>query len=379
MERNREYYLGVFDLLKGYLMIAIFMVHTLVIIEFLLQAAIAVHPGLAIVERLVYQVPLLLNAAIILLFMVSGFGFRQAAMGATVKKQAGTILVPYLITSVVATILYAICHFKVLGSTEEWLYQIRSHALGYLIGVTDTNLIPNGAATCVAAIWYLLALFIAWNLLNIIMNLAPQKAVIPICIAVTVAGYLLAVTIQPQFCLSQGMVGVTPLYFGYRIREDKLLLKKHPWWVFVLLGIGSAISICFGTLKLANYTYDLGILEIPLAGCTAYLLMYLAVAIDGIEGWVPDKLRTIGRYSLWILCVHTIEIKALPWYSILGLLPDNLLLDIIIMFAIRCVLIYIMFEIVMWFEKKKTAREKAKRKAAREAKRAAAAVEADKE
>ena len=32
------------------------------------------------------------------------------------------------------------------------------------------------------------------------------------------------------------------------------------------------------------------------------------------KGYVSNKLRLLGRYSIYFLCVHSVEGKALPWY-----------------------------------------------------------------
>lgn len=360
---EREYHLGIFDLLKGYAMISIVVFHTS--INFNEQAAglIGDRVGLQLLEQLYYQIPLLMNCCILLFFMISGFGFRPSDGRTCLKKQAKTLLLPYAICGVVeiVTCLFTYGFFET-GFTKELWFHVYRRILGYVLGIINDTTAFGYSVKGVGPVWFLAALFLSWNILNALMQRLSQKQTAVVVGLITVFGFVIANVMQPFYFVCQGMMGTGFLYLGYLMREKRLLLKKHPWWIWVLLGIGSFISIVFGYFGIAGYVWKLGFLELVFGGCSAYLLMYLAVGVDDAIGEWADGIRTIGRYSLWIMCCHTIENQGMPWYLMKDLFGDHVIAGVLCMVCIKGICIYLMYRLLMRIQKWQKKRRRTKRK-----------------
>jgi len=49
----------------------------------------------------------------------------------------------------------------------------------------------------------------------------------------------------------------------------------------------------------------------------SYVIIQLSKSIERNKGWLSKLLSYIGRFSLVVLCFHLIEMKLIPWESLL--------------------------------------------------------------
>ncbi|MBQ6474742.1 MAG: hypothetical protein IJJ34_00900, partial [Clostridia bacterium] len=95
---------------------------------------------------------------------------------------------------------------------------------------------------------------------------------------------------------------------GVQIRKYRLLrtLRHHPLWLLMLAALW-AFMIGYGSMEIA--TRKLSPYALVLAGavsgtCVVYLLC--CGLMWDLPGWVLKTVSLIGRYSVWVLVLHTL-------------------------------------------------------------------------
>ena len=96
-----------------------------------------------------------------------------------------------------------------------------------------------------------------------------------------------------------------------------------------------------GNIEVSQNVWALGMLDYVASAITGFLLLRLCMLLNAerFKSKVTRALRTIGRYSLYILCVHTMEYLAFPWTKVQSLVSGHVVLGIVITFVMRCLII----------------------------------------
>lgn len=96
-----------------------------------------------------------------------------------------------------------------------------------------------------------------------------------------------------------------------------------------------------GNIEVSQNVWALGMLDYVASAITGFLLLRLCMLLNAerFKSKVTRALRTIGRYSLYILCVHTMEYLAFPWTKVQSLVSGHVVLGIVITFIMRCLII----------------------------------------
>lgn len=364
----KEYYLGMFDLIKGYAIISIVLNHTYPIFF----NAISNQSIKDIVYYIYNNILLIYTCCIPLLFMISGFGFRKMEVKTCLKKQFKTLLLPYIIASVAEIFLFTFVQILMKrGFTKVIVDELLQHVVGLVFGLDNgSNLKPFGLNyLCTGPIWFLLALYVGWNIFNIILNYINSKYIPFAVLLVFVSGYILGILFHPYYFIAQGLVGCGFLYIGYLIREKQLFLIKLKPIVWIILIIGTILNftLCNFVFSDFNFRTWTGIFELVCSGCAGFVLMYLSFCIDDIDNLISNKIRVIGRYSLWIICCHNVEVKSIPLDSVVRKVfgEDKAVIGFVFMLVVRVIMIYVMFKIITHIEKKINKAKKAKKRAQR--------------
>ncbi len=306
--RKKTISIGTFDLLKGLGMTGIVAGHICRKYS---------------VDFLPFQIYLMMfgPGLIPMFFLLSGLGGKKREIKDAWKKNAKELLFPYFLTTAVVAAVFPLCHYMAFrwwpGAMTETLRTVSAFLTGC----------PRGGNTVFGfriyectPLWYLLALFWAANLTNIFLKIPSagwRNAVICLCV---LSGYLGSSVNFWYGCIPQGLMAVGFYYAGYLIKKNKLLEKNWSSWIYVVLGIVSAVELIFGEMQYSYGIFKLGLLDYVGCGCIGILLLRLGIWLNRFNGTISEWIRRLGRYTYWAICVHGVEQNCIPWY----LLSDSM-------------------------------------------------------
>lgn len=300
MKLKRDF-LGMFDVMKGLLMLVVVLSHTNSFVGLVTGSSIGGY------FRTYTVLP------IALFFLIAGYSFRpEKDLPAYLRRQARDLLLPYLLMPVVCIPLRAVLYLALGRFSPDRLTRI---LWAFLYGATQPMELFGQAVDSVDAMWFLPTLFLA-GLLHQLLHRLPGR-ILP---SAAIWGIVIAAALFPpvsrlqvpwflvQACTSLGM-----LEFGRLLKAYKVLHRPLPWWTL----LPAALLLLFlhfhsGSSLWANvWTYGpvdyLGSVFLSVVLLQLYLRSGLAVA-----EWT-QPLAYIGRYSLYFLCIHSAEMIILPW------------------------------------------------------------------
>ena len=161
----------------------------------------------------------------------------------------------------------------------------------------------------------LLALFVALNVLNLILKVKWEWVQILLVIVCQFAGLALTAMGFTYFCISKGLMAVIYCYTGY-------FLKKHNFFTRVNIHLIAVLAVISAVLVVLQMKLNLMSLTCTIATC-----LFL------------DWLKQLGTYSYWIMCIHCIEINCIPWLRWSAMLPNQPLLAFAVDGCIKAVIL----------------------------------------
>lgn len=357
---KKKNYPGMFDLIKGYAMITIVVVHTLYLAPFDSLPG-NIPPVLFGLMGALITFLLICHPLMPLFFMISGYSFSATSMKKCIKKQTHILLKPYLITALFTVIVFFFSQLAHTGELWESAVATSRTALRYLLGVPEQTMFFGIQLKAIGAIWYVLALFIGWLLLNAITLYVPERLRPLTVFACVCTGYLIGQNFIALFCLSQGFVSVGFLYAGQLMKKNDWLFGKLSipcWCVLIFL---SLFSFLFGDFDMASSSYKYGLLDMAGVGCYAFLLARGAVLLNQYSNALTDRLRKIGRYSLWVMCAHTVESNGLFWGVFAKRFGEHQWIAFFTIVILRFILVFFMCQMVIKYNKIRSKRKRSAR------------------
>ena len=194
--------------------------------------------------------------------------------------------------------------------------------------------------------WYLLALLVGWVLLNTLLNIFPENYQHYAVLGTALLGWGASLVWEVPFCLIQGAVVTPYLYIGY-------LAKKHRWMERPLSQrtLGLLLGCCVVILGAALVTrttdcislaeWSLGPVSILLDGAVGYLFIRLFLRLSRGGGVIVRFLEAVGRRSLHIFCIHTVELIAIPWYLFAARFVDRPVTGLLLQYLISLASIWL--------------------------------------
>ncbi len=297
--------LGMFDFLKGSIMLIVMLSHTAGLFDFLdadfympksfLQAILII--GMIFVY--VFG-----EASMPIMFILSGYGFRKTTFKKCLKRQFKTLIIPYLISMVLVAVIN-FCAFYIYygnfhGTASETIRLFKNILLGY------AEASPN---------WFLLALVIGDLIFNQLASILDGKKLLLATTAVSCGGWALSLVGTVPFSLSQGLISTLYICIGYFAKKKRIFLSEYSTKKKVVM-IASIFAIalllrCLGDdMNMSMNIYKLGPATILGNALISLSFIWLFLYLNRFEGPVMDFIRRIGRYSLYVLCIHSIELKS---------------------------------------------------------------------
>ena len=383
-ERKKiENTVGMFDMLKGVMMILVVFAHNSSVFpgSFLNEATaessykairfMSFVYELHILPRIVFSlVTLFIVPMMPILLIIGGYGFRKRPVSKSIKGYYKDLIKPYIYTTIAIIICNTCIHYAFFRYLPGALKESFRVFISLVLGVSQTITLGEETIYANGPIWFMLAMFWSLIIFNVIMNYAKEKLIPYIVFAISLVGWLLSYLKFTPWCLSQGMVAVLYAYIGYRLKKNKFFSRnftvKDKILVITLVLIPNIVFTCFGlTTEMADNIYSLGPISYIENGLMGIFLMYLFLRMNSLSGPVSDSIRKIGRYSLYFMCVHTVEMIAVPWYKVAEIFGDKQMVGFWVLYVARVALIlFIVFLITKINDHIKKLKENRNEKAA---------------
>lgn len=325
--------IGMFDLSRGFLMFAVVMAHSVTQYFKYWEPQYAAkwwYPLLIVIKPVIYGV-------IPMFFIMSGYGFRKKPVMRCIKERARYLVKPYVFVGVIVSVAAVLKCLISNGSIKDTLWY---YAVPFALGLCPGEIqIGSHYLGSIGPLWFLVVLFFGWIILNIVFRLKSEGSR-----AICLAALMLVCTRLPfmsfiPYCFVQSLCCASYMYIGYVIKKNELLTEKLSRQNFVLLLVIACPVMLFGNVEVSQNVWALGSLDFMASAVVGFLFLKLFCSFNRFHGKIADALRVAGKYSLYILCVHTIEYLVFPWDLISQNLMDHKMAGILVTFAIRSVLI----------------------------------------
>lgn len=289
-------------------------------------------------------------------FFISGYGLKKKKNRECIKSHIDNLFKPYYkVAAVCCVLIIPITYF--IGD-DIW-QRLRATSLSFLLCNFKGAYLGSVFVDGNNPVWFLWALAIAGILMNLILKL--PKKVQKVAVAIAAIGYGFAMEwIGSGWAIFEVLFAIVAMYAGHLLKQEKILeTNKRSKGILILL---SGVAMVMYCIPIENpvyeqTTYILGRLAAGL------LLVLLFNQLNRVENKFLDMIRMVGRYTYWILCIHTVELACIPFYLLTGAMMEHRVLAAIIVITIMIALIvigcYVLRKIASWKyrrKKKKNAR-----------------------
>ena len=332
--------IGMFNLFKGIGIVGVIVFHSISSFDF-------TKLNSYFMSQLLLMVVCLFGGAVMpAFFIISGYGFKKQKYSFA-RKKVKRILVPYFVMAFVTAVLHFILHFGFFHYFKNALKETVKVAVGFCLALSS-NMEFKGIVFYSCGIgWYLIALIGCIILLNLIMNfegVKPWKYVIIIAIAGVILGYYKIFV----FCISQIFTGLFFFYEGYLIKKKKLFQIKWNWLFSLILAITlliNALGIIYrGQMdNIAEGNWNLLIISLFTDGFLAYSILCFFLYLNKFSNNIFKFLKKIGNSSLIVFCIHSVEMKAIPWYLFTQNWKGNPFMGCLILVVMRIIVISVFY------------------------------------
>lgn len=341
--------LGMFDLLKGIGMLTIVFAHTG-----------ELYPmGSGSINLLTFCMFAYRESLMAAFYIASGYGFRKRSIGKCIDQQVTTLLKPYIYTGIATTVFHFLIHYLCYGSLHNATYETGKVLGGFALGLPHTAEYFGQTFFSCGPMWYLLSLMIAWILLDLILNIFPEAYTNWAVLGTMLLGWGICITWEAPFCIGQGMVTVPTLYVGYLAKKHKIFDKPLSRRLKnTLIGCAAAVAVLVlltqSTDCVSMAQWNFGPVSILLdAGAGLGILSMVLWFQRRVDNFVTRGIQAIGRRSLYIFCIHTVELTAIPWYLMPPKFAAHPVLGVVLQFTLSMGSVLLFCELLLrWKDRK---------------------------
>ena len=288
------------------------------------------HLGSSIINRVVFtfHVPIF--------YLISGYFISaEEKLSSFIVKKLRTLIVPYYLTCGIIVVLGFLKGLVVSGigtalaDAKYWIY-------ASIYGAGDSYQEPFFIAA-IGAIWFLWALFWGSIFLKISLKMKPVFR-LAFVIALFLLGYFTRSWFWFPLSIQAGCCATLWVYIGYLFKRSKEIREKLPpqckyiallfcivVWVFFI--------IQFQTFWLVHCDIGRGVVDIFGSLCASYAVIWIARLIWHIPG-VGRGLAYLGKYSLFMLCIHIIELDLISRERVMWMLSTHIPASPVVIFLI---------------------------------------------
>ncbi|MCX4328753.1 MAG: acyltransferase [Lachnospiraceae bacterium] len=255
-------------------------------------------------------------------FFITGYFINTSlSVKDFIKNKTRTLLCPYIFTCLAIIILATLEYQVFMGSTAakqafwEWIYAA-------IYGAGDSYSQPF-YIKAIGALWFLWATFwgsILMRVLLIVQGRAAGTRIIMVLV-LFIAGYWSRNLFWFPFSIQAGCCAVLFIYFGYLFRISKEFFKnmsvetKAAGTIFAL-AVWIDFIRNFRSFWLVHCDIGRGIIDIAGCICGCYIIMLISWYIGKHTHIISRSLSFLGRYSLFMLCIHNTELNIFPWQRV---------------------------------------------------------------
>lgn len=304
-------YLGMFDVLKGFLMLVIVFVHH---ISFVNGGLLLFSP-----EGLLPRLTAWSTLTIGLFFVIAGYQLRPGVRWKDyVKKQLVQLIVPYLAAVVLAALGRGLMWYLRTGQAE--IRAVSTILAGGCYGAIQNVEVFGVWAYSVQALWFLPTFFFSSLIFQLLWRIPREEIRKAAVWGLTAAAVYFpdAYQIQLPFFLIQSCAVLGLMETGRILRERKLLYRKLPAQIPAAACFLYLFCHLFSASNVASNVYRFGILDYAAAVLMAVVVLrgYVKLGIGEWRG--TEALAYIGTYSMLFLLVHGEGLLLIPWERELG-------------------------------------------------------------
>lgn len=356
-QKNKKYRitLGTFDLIKGLGMIIVIVGH--MVSYYNINKLWPVYP--------VFAVAFLISSSIMpMFFMITGHGMKARPCLEVLKKSISELLIPYFRVAGYIIVLFPLCHYACFRYLPGAMSEMLRYAVAFLLGIPKPGKMIFGMSSywC-SAVWFFLALFIAINVLNLILKIKNDNLRTVIVWLCLLGSFVCFYFDFNYFCLPQGLMATFFCYAGCILKKYKMAegicgspIFKRITVIGILIVL--LVQIFFGSMNLAYGTAinPLGCLAAIIGGT---LCLCLSIKTNNLEGKLFEWIRKLGVYSYWIICIHTVEETCIPWYYWSEMNKDHQIFAFTVELLIKFVLIVLVCTLLKKLSQYKYAKRRA--------------------
>lgn len=253
-----------------------------------------------------------------LFFLVSGYFFKPSGWKELLVKNSKRLLVPYLFTALLIMVHMLLYHWYHNGDVMNVLIT-RLRAI--VLGSGTPKVLGWGPA--IGALWFLLAMFWSYLLLNLALR---TRFPFLFCLGLAALSFSLHGVVFLPLSIQPGFSATLFLFIGYQIRQSGILdriwenVQLHhssflsgKWTWTVLLFALWFTAFQKGKLEMSCDYYRLWYFDMIGAVAACWFVYLLARYIDHSMPRIKRFFRFFGRYSLVVLCFHQYETTNFPW------------------------------------------------------------------
>lgn len=248
-----------------------------------------------------------------LFFMVAGYFFKYKAPKNLFTRDFRRLIVPYLFVVITTTLLAFAKDFKATGEIDLHLGTLYE---------------------CGTPAWFLLALFGAKQIFNLLFQFSKQYyllyAFLLSSIPCLIAHYM---EIEPTLAVGSSICSVFFYAVGHYVNANQILIKSEPYQAYIvviaiLLWLNTSI---FGAVDMHYCIFKLWVIDFLGACSGVYLCYALCCYVENRYIRTTTVLAGVGYYSFVIYSFHSIEYVFPDWHQIAFFSNDTVLRSFVIL------------------------------------------------
>ncbi len=281
-------------------------------------------------------------------FIVAGYTFKETDIKPMLKKTFYYLVKPFILVGIIVTFLSPVIHYLNFKHMPSAINVGFRYFLTFLFGmpVSGRTVFGYELYDC-SVVWFLLAVFLATNMLNMILKI--QKEIIRLLAVILIfcSGFVFYKLDFTYFCIQQGLTAIVYYYWGYLLKRYQLLDEsKRTRYCFAIMLTITIIYSVYGDEKLIYTNIIYRLIDYIVALFSGTVLMLIGLWINNIDFILIDKIKNIGMYTYWIMCIHSIEMICIPWYRLTDAMAEHQALAFLVEISVKTVIFVVSLTII---------------------------------
>ena len=176
----------------------------------------------------------------------------------------------------------------------------------WLLGMNNSTTYFN-VVYGIGPMWYLLAYIIASIISSQLIRINDSTKSFLLSCVLCLIGVMISRMLILPYQIDNGLVLTVFICFGYCVKQKDLLNLKISWGISLLmLVVGLGVSYLIGCQSYASRVYPLFPTTIILSMLMCFVILKLCKDFYS-DNYITNYFRWIGRNSMKILAIHTVE------------------------------------------------------------------------